>query len=93
MPNYVYECPECGEFELEQGINDPKLTKCLCGEPVRRLIVNVMPLKDALPSHMTAKGSDAHDRQAAYLRSDKWRQKRQEIDAKGGTVKLGSDVD
>ncbi len=86
---YIYECPECGEFELEQAVTDEALTKCLCGEPVKRIITRV---GFSIPSYMTAQGQESHDRQAAYLKSDKWYKKRQEIDAKGGTVKLGSDV-
>jgi putative FmdB family regulatory protein len=36
---YAYECDECGEFEWEQSIRDPKLKTCPdCGAPVERLI-------------------------------------------------------
>lgn len=38
MPTYLYECPECGEFELYQPVSDPPLQRCECGEPVRKLI-------------------------------------------------------
>ncbi len=92
MPTYVYECSECGEFEIEQSIHGPALTTCVCGEPVRKLIVGVLPLKDALPGYMKAQGSDSSDRQGAYLKSDKWYQERKKIDERGGSVKLGSDV-
>lgn len=39
MPNYVYECQHCGEFETEQSIVEPALGSCpTCGAAVRRLI-------------------------------------------------------
>lgn len=39
MPKYEYECPKCGEFELEQSIKDEALEECPeCGESVQRLI-------------------------------------------------------
>ncbi len=39
MPTYVYECAECGEFEQQQSIKEPALTRCpKCGGEVRRLI-------------------------------------------------------
>jgi len=28
MPIYEYKCGECGEYEVEQRITDPKLTEC-----------------------------------------------------------------
>lgn len=40
MPTYVYECEGCGEFERQQSIMEPALTRCpRCGKDVRRLIV------------------------------------------------------
>lgn len=44
MPIYLYECHVCGEYETEQGINEPAYTKCIvdgCTEPVRKLIAPV----------------------------------------------------
>lgn len=42
MPNYDYECLECGKrFEVFQSMNDAKLTDCPqegCGGKVRRLL-------------------------------------------------------
>ncbi len=39
MPTYAYECEKCGEFEKEQRISDPPLSKCPhCGKKVKRLI-------------------------------------------------------
>ena len=42
MPNYDYECNECGKrFEVFQSMNDPKLTECPhpeCKGSVRRLL-------------------------------------------------------
>jgi putative FmdB family regulatory protein len=39
MPTYVYECEKCGEFEEQQSIKDPALTRCpRCGGEVRRVI-------------------------------------------------------
>lgn len=41
MPVYEYECPACGEFEVEQRITEEVLEFCnalACGEPVKRLI-------------------------------------------------------
>lgn len=36
---YEYECPKCGEFEVEQKISDKKLKKCpTCKSKVKRLI-------------------------------------------------------
>ncbi len=39
MPTYDYECKTCDKiFEVFQGINAPKLTKCpTCEAPVKRL--------------------------------------------------------
>lgn len=40
MPNYEYQCPKCGTFELFQSIKDEALKKCpTCGsKKVERLI-------------------------------------------------------
>ncbi len=42
MPNYDYECQECGNrFEVFQSMNDPKLEKCPadeCSGTVKRLL-------------------------------------------------------
>jgi len=42
MPNYDYECQECGKrFEVFQSMNDAKLTDCRepgCSGKVRRLL-------------------------------------------------------
>lgn len=39
MPNYVYECAQCGEFEAHQSMSDAALACCpSCGGAVRRLI-------------------------------------------------------
>lgn len=42
MPNYDYECQDCGHrFEVFQSMNDPKLTDCPqegCGGSVKRLL-------------------------------------------------------
>lgn len=39
MPTYVYECAQCGEFELEQSISDSALDRCpTCSNEVRRII-------------------------------------------------------
>lgn len=42
MPNYDYECQDCGHrFEVFQSMNDPKLTDCpqdSCGGSVKRLL-------------------------------------------------------
>lgn len=42
MPNYDYECQQCGKrFEVFQSMNDPKLTDCpseKCGGQVKRLL-------------------------------------------------------
>lgn len=40
MPNYDYECQECGHiFEAFQSISAEPLTECeKCGGPVKRLI-------------------------------------------------------
>lgn len=41
MPNYDYRCETCGhQFEVFQGMNDPKLEDCPkenCAGPVKRL--------------------------------------------------------
>ena len=40
MPSYVYECPQCGRFEIFQRISDSALTECLtCAASVKKLIV------------------------------------------------------
>lgn len=75
MPIYLYECSECGEFEVEQRIIEDALTRCVCGEPARRLIA---PVAFLIPAYMKAPGStgssyDACERQAAYLKSDEHR--------------------
>jgi putative FmdB family regulatory protein len=39
MPTYEYMCPQCGRFELSQGIKEKALETCpTCGNPVKRLI-------------------------------------------------------
>ncbi len=39
MPTYEYKCGKCGEFEKEQKMSDPPLSKCPhCGGKVERLI-------------------------------------------------------
>ncbi|MFC1611729.1 FmdB family zinc ribbon protein [Myxococcota bacterium] len=39
MLTYTYQCEQCGEFEIRQGIADPRLSNCPeCSGPVRRLI-------------------------------------------------------
>ena len=42
MPNYDYECQQCGQrFEVFQSMNDPKLTLCPdenCAGSVKRLL-------------------------------------------------------
>lgn len=52
MPTYVYECEECGQFEVTQRITSPPLDKCIrligdpetpeeqhtCDRPVKRVI-------------------------------------------------------
>lgn len=42
MPNYDYECQQCGKrFEVFQSMNDPKLTDCQvenCDGQVKRLL-------------------------------------------------------
>ena len=39
MPTYVYECEKCGEFEQQQSIKAPALTRCpKCGGDVRRIV-------------------------------------------------------
>lgn len=40
MPSYVYECPQCGRFEIFQRISDSALTECpTCAASVKKLIV------------------------------------------------------
>lgn len=73
MPIYVYECPKCGEFELEQRITDQALTQCgYCDSPVKRIITRV---GFVIPAYMRAPGSVGSsaascDNQARYLASD-----------------------
>ena len=39
MPNYDYECPECGTFEIEQKITEEALKVCpKCGKEIQRKI-------------------------------------------------------
>lgn len=39
MPNYDYECKQCGVFEVFQAMSDKPLTKCpTCKGKVKRLI-------------------------------------------------------
>lgn len=82
MPTYVYECGECGEFEIEQRITEPALTVCACGEPVRRLICGVGII---IPAYMKAPGStgsssDTCDKQAIYLQSEQHRKDREQAE-------------
>jgi putative FmdB family regulatory protein len=56
MPTYVYECKTCGEFEKQQPISEPALTKCpQCGGDVRRVIAGstsfIMKGQGASASH------------------------------------------
>jgi len=39
VPTYEYLCGKCGEFEKEQRITDPELTKCPhCGGKAKRQV-------------------------------------------------------
>jgi len=39
LPNYDYQCPNCGRFETFQSITAEPLSACpTCGAPVQRLI-------------------------------------------------------
>ena len=39
MPKYVYECESCGEFEIEQRMDEPTLREHPgCGKRVQRVI-------------------------------------------------------
>jgi putative FmdB family regulatory protein len=41
MPIYEYRCEQCGDFEQNQRISDPPLSRCpKCRRKVRRLISN-----------------------------------------------------
>ncbi|MCX8093680.1 MAG: hypothetical protein N3E50_05885 [Candidatus Goldbacteria bacterium] len=42
MPTYVYKCDNCGEFEIQQSINDDAYKICpKCnGDKIRRMITN-----------------------------------------------------
>jgi len=36
---YVYDCPKCGRFELQQSIHDDAIAGCpQCGSPIHRVI-------------------------------------------------------
>ena len=38
MPNYTYKCPKCGEFTINQGINDKTIEICdKCGSTLKRV--------------------------------------------------------
>jgi putative FmdB family regulatory protein len=40
VPNYDYECPRCGRFELQQSIKDAPIKRCpTCRCKVKRIIV------------------------------------------------------
>lgn len=40
MPTYLYECPNCGQFDKFQKVSADALTQCpVCSAPVKRLIV------------------------------------------------------
>lgn len=40
MPDYLYECPQCGRFSKIQRISAPPLETCpTCSAPVKRVIV------------------------------------------------------
>lgn len=45
-PIYPMSCPKCGEFDVIQKINDPKMEVCpTCGSPVERLIASTGSFK------------------------------------------------
>lgn len=59
MPVYVYECEECGEFELEQSMKDDALEKCPeCGSSVSRIPQPPMVIR-IFPDTKTIRGRDA----------------------------------
>ena len=38
MPNYTYSCPKCGEFTINQGMNDKAIEICKkCGSTLERV--------------------------------------------------------
>jgi len=93
MAIYVFESADGRQVEKEFPLAQCPPEIRLRGEVYRKIIVGAMPLKAALPAYMTAAGTDSESRQAAYLKSDKWYEKRKKIEERGGTVKVGHDVD
>jgi putative FmdB family regulatory protein len=90
MPIYVYCCDNCGEMELWRAINDEELTGCpTCANRLERLFCPKIAV--LIPAHMQAVAGEYSERQAAYIKSDKFYNECKKIEAKGGSVKVGSD--
>lgn len=95
MPVYAYECEQGHYSEREYPICDfPLSIACPeCGDPARKIIVNVSPMKDSLPAYMRAgPEADVIDRDRAYKQSDRFYEKCKATETSGGTVITGSEV-
>lgn len=97
MPIFEYEC-EQGHVSSELFFapsTPPEKMKCPeCDSIAKRILSTDVAF--VIPAYMRAQGSkgsteDRSDENIAYMKTDKWRKKRQEIEAKGGEVTYGSE--
>ena len=80
MPRYDYECGKGHVREVEHGMNDcPEVLCRRCGFRMKKRIT--LAVAFVVPAYMSAGRSDAADRQAVYLKSDRHKKNRQK-DAK-----------
>lgn len=99
MPNYLFKCEGCGrEFDWTCKVDErdePLISPCCMKKNAWRVFTPAAGI--SIPNYMKAAGSkesseEANDRQRAYLNSPEWKAKREDIERKGGTVKVGGNA-
>lgn len=106
MPNFQFDCERCeSSFDLSFSISQieerDKPQDCpVCGghQTARYTFVPTRGvLKDTIPAWMMSAGNknsseDANEKQKAYMKSEKFYNRCKNIEARGGTVKVGGDA-
>lgn len=98
MPIYEFECRQghvTSDLFLASGRAPAEIQCPVCDSKAKRILSTDVAF--VIPAYMKAQGSvgsteDKSDEMVHYIRSDKFRKKREEIAEKGGEVKFGQDV-